>query len=363
VCDARKTGGLLVENFELAIPHGLDGVTERPFTHHEILRLIEPFARRGRHVDLAASDRMARRLTFQPIVHEGGAPEFDGAREILSLENPRPNLYRLRRTVTLATGEAADLTTEGPDAAELLDRIDRVPPRDHFQWIGDRPIARSYRLPPAPSSPGPPPLTLTLAVARLHGLVFRVTPSTVQGYPAEIELTPQAGQAGAEPPPDLPDDILAALGWDWKPLRRRGNGWVGAVRAPGREPERSRRVEAALETAVAHLNRTLAEPPHRFHERLVRARWMVVFRRMIPILVVVVLMAGAIATAFVDIPQDSMLAMLIFNLPTVLLGLLFTMREIPRLEFPPPPRASRKPSWFPSRAGGEAPDDAALGEA
>jgi len=339
-------------------------VTERPLTHHEILRLVEPFARRDRHVDLAASDRMARRLTFQPIEHEGGAPEFDGARETLSLENPQPNLYRLRRTVTLATGETAELTTEGPDTADLLDRIESVAPRDHFQWVGGCPIARNYRLQPDASNPAAPmPLTLTLAVARLHGLVFRVTPSTVQGYPAEIELTPQAGQAGAESPPDLPDDILAALGWDWKPLRRRGNGWVGAVRAPGREPERSRRVEAALETAVAHLNRTLAEPPHRFHERLVRARWIVVFRRMIPILVVVALMAGAIATAFVDIPQDSMLALLIFNLPTVLLGLLFTMREIPRLEFPPPPRASRKPSWFPSRAGGEAPDDAALGEA
>ena len=36
-----------------------------PLTHHDILALAEPFARRGRRVDLAASDRIARRVVFQ----------------------------------------------------------------------------------------------------------------------------------------------------------------------------------------------------------------------------------------------------------------------------------------------------------
>ena len=38
-----------------------------PLTHHDILALAEPFARRGRRVDLAASDRIARRVVFQEM--------------------------------------------------------------------------------------------------------------------------------------------------------------------------------------------------------------------------------------------------------------------------------------------------------
>jgi hypothetical protein len=46
-----------------------------PFTHHEILALVEPFARRGRRVDLAASDRVARLIAFRPT-----APSRQAAR-------------------------------------------------------------------------------------------------------------------------------------------------------------------------------------------------------------------------------------------------------------------------------------------
>ena len=67
-----------------------DNVTApRPQTHHEILRLIEPFSRRGRHVDLTASNRIERHLVFRPIVHAGGMLACAGMREILELENPR----------------------------------------------------------------------------------------------------------------------------------------------------------------------------------------------------------------------------------------------------------------------------------
>jgi hypothetical protein len=35
-------------------------------THHEILRLVEPFVRAGHRPDLAASDRTRRRIVFHP---------------------------------------------------------------------------------------------------------------------------------------------------------------------------------------------------------------------------------------------------------------------------------------------------------
>ena len=47
----------------------------QPLSHHEIVTLVAPFARRGRHLDLAASDRQQRRLVFQPVKH---AAQDDG---------------------------------------------------------------------------------------------------------------------------------------------------------------------------------------------------------------------------------------------------------------------------------------------
>ena len=94
-----------------------------PLTHHEILRLIEPFSRRGRHVDLTASNRIERHLVFRPIVHAGEMPACAGMREILELENPRVESYRLVRTLVLPGGATAKLSTDGPHPADLLARI------------------------------------------------------------------------------------------------------------------------------------------------------------------------------------------------------------------------------------------------
>ena len=49
-----------------------------PLSHHDILGIVEPFTRRSRQLDLAASDRLNRRLLFKPIEHaanrRGAAP-------------------------------------------------------------------------------------------------------------------------------------------------------------------------------------------------------------------------------------------------------------------------------------------------
>lgn len=329
-------------------------MTERPpLTHHEILGLVEPFTRRGRHVDLSASNRIERRLVFKPIMHAGETPDGDGVSDILQLENPRSGVYRLTRLLTLK-GATAKLITEGQDPADLLARIETVPPQRQFQLVAGMPIARSYRLEASADMPadGAPPMrmVLTSAEARLENLTLALKAETGKGYPAEIELSPQS-----DDPPDLPDDLLATLGWDWKVLRRRGTGWTAALRVPRREPDRSRRIEVALERTVAHLARILTEPPRRFHERLVRERWTVVLRRMTPLLLSVALIAGGFGLMFVDIPQGSLMQMLILNSPPLLLVMVFGMRELPRFEIPPLPRPSNAPSWFPRRDGREGP--------
>jgi hypothetical protein len=313
-----------------------------PLTHHEIIGLIEPFTRQGRHADLAASDRSQRCLAFKEVVHRGESKILAGASERLRLENPRSERFRLTRILTLPNGIASSLMTEGPEPAELLSRIEAIPPIRQFQSVADVVIAQSYRLENAGAAPR---MVLTWAEAELRGLTFALHAETGKGYPADIELLP---------PPDcrleLPDDVLATLGWDWRVLRRRGTGWTGSLKVPRREPERTSRIEIMLAKTTAHLAQTLREPPRRFHERQLKARWRVVFRRSLPLLACLALIAGTASLTLTPIPQDSMLLMMIFNFPPLLMLALFGMRELPRFEIPPLPRASRAASWLAAEA-------------
>ena len=152
-----------------------------PLTHHEILALVEPFTRHGRHVDLAASNRIERRLAFKPIdhpaeaaasnrlerapaadAHEAGgtaagapAPGVDavgaltgsaGLRETLELENPEPGLFRLTRVLMRPGGLEARLETEGPHPDELLGRVESVAAQRQFRLGPGFLIAHSHRL-------------------------------------------------------------------------------------------------------------------------------------------------------------------------------------------------------------------------
>ena len=351
---AEASGGrfLAVGNPARGILRGPDGLTERhPLTHHEILRLVEPFTRRGRHVDLSATDRIERRLVFKPVVHGSEMPAFAGACEILQLENPRSEVYRLIRTLTLRVGNG-EVDNGRPRIRETCWTASRLFRRSaSFSWsaIFPLPTATGWSRPTTPAGDGPQPMrmVLTSAEARLENLTLALKAETGKGYPAEFELSSQPD----DPPLDLPDDLLATLGWNWKVLRRRGTGWTGDLRVPRNEPDRSRRIEIALERTVAHLARTLSEPPRRFHERLVRERWTVVLRRMTPLLLSVALIAGGFGLMFVDIPQGSLMQMLILNSPPLLLVVVFGMRELPRFEIPPLPRPSNAPSWFSLREG------------
>ena len=315
-----------------------------PLTHHEIIGLIEPFSRRGFHADLAASNRLERVLVFKAVVHLAEPPDWAGASDVMRLENPRPEFFRLTRTLTLPDGAAATLVAEGPRPADLLARIDALPPRQPFERVAGFMIAHSYRLELSRGTE-PPAMILTSAEARIDSLTLTLKAETGKGYPAEIELMPATGTML-----ELPDDLLATLGWDWRVLRRRGIGWTGSLKVPRSEPARSRRIERMLRQTVKHLAQTLAEPPRRFHERQVSARWRVVFRRSLPLLVCAALIAGTTALSFAKIPQDSMMLMMIFNFPPLMMLILFGMRELPRFEIPPLPRPSTAPSWLPAAA-------------
>jgi len=326
----------------------------QPLTHHEILGLIAPFTRRGLHVDLAASDRSQRRLAFRAVERPWPATSAP-LRESLELANPDPDRYRLTRVLTLANGLTAQLEAEGADVEELLRDSEQIAPERQLQCTSDTLIALSHRIAPrwptegSDSNAGLPPgerLILTGASARVADLQLRLDEPTRLGVRAPVHVESVAGETLA-----LPEDLFAVLGRDWAPLQREREGrWRGSLRLRRREPARSRLAEMRWSSAMRHLAATLAEPPRRFHERFAAARWVVVLRRALPLLACVALIAGAASVPRLHLAENSGWRMLIFNAPPILMMLFFCLRELPRFELPPVPRASRAGRW-PLRPG------------
>jgi hypothetical protein len=313
-----------------------------PLTHHEILAVVGPFSQRGRQVDLAGSDRMARRIQFKPVQHDSVLTGMARIDEVLQLENPGDGRWRLTREATLAPGLTARLIAEGAEPAALLAQIEAVPLARQLAAGPGWQLAKTHKL----RSDGHEPL-LVQAAAQLEALHLQMRVSPVKGIPAEIELK-ATGETLA-----LPDDLLAVLGWHWARLITVSSGWGTRLRLRGAGSERSRDAEAKLELAVGHLARTLAEPPPQFHDRLVAARWRVAVRRAMPLIGSVLLVVAAWLLAKLDLAQDSVFRMLIFHAPPILLVFFFCLNELPRVEIPPLPRRPQGDSWrVPGPVGG-----------
>lgn len=314
----------------------------QPLTHHEILELIAPFPRGSRRVDLAASDRLERRLVFKPIEHPATA-DRPVVHETLTLEDSGAGSCRLTRLLSPAAGPAARLEAEGSRVGEMVARIDAVPLERQCRWSGGIATAVSLRLAP---QIGAPPIFLR-GEARVGGLALGLESPRVKGAAASVRLSSTAGAA-----PRLPQDALAVLGRHWSRLRESGDGWAGELRLRGGEPGRSRLAEAALDRAAGHLALMLAEPPARFHERWIAARWRVFFRRLVPLAGCLGLIACAAAVPKLHLAEGSGLRMLILNSPPLLMILFFCLREIPIVEIPPLPRRSATASWNVGPEGG-----------
>ncbi|MCE2948413.1 MAG: hypothetical protein ACK515_15085 [bacterium] len=322
-------------------------MTTPALTHHDIVRLVEPFARAGRAVDLAASDRAARRIVFKPRdvqVDPRGGPAWH---ETLALDCSRQGFFVLQRTLVGPGGACATLQASGTDAGDLLAHIDAVPAATHFSVGAGYIIARSYDADlPRGARPAPPggvsPLVLSRAQVQVEGLelaLFIRLPH-LRSVAADIALTPATG-----PRPDLPEDLLAVLGWDWARLIPNKEGWSSKLRLRGPVLRRSRTAEAALEQVAAHLARVMAESPERFHDRHRLARWSVVARRGIPSLTMVLMVVGALLLPSLTDPSNAGLWMALHYVPIGLLAVAFSLQELPQLEIPPWPRRPRAGGW------------------
>jgi hypothetical protein len=301
----------------------------QPLTHHQIIGFVEPFTRRARHVDLGASNRLERRLVFKPIEH-AGPPAL---RETLELENPYDGYFCLTRRLQLEGGLQASLMAEGSDAGELLQRIEAVTPQRQFSAAPGSLTALSFRTDTTK-------LVLTEATSQFGGYELHTRVPRTKGMAAEFELS-----APAASPVTLPEDLLAVIGWDWPPLRARKDSWTGKVRLRGKEPRRSTSAEAKLARTVQHLVATLSQPPAAFHDRYARARWGAALRRGIPLLTALGMIGGVSMLPRAALDDFSPLRMMLFNIPTLLLALAFSMQELPRFEIPPWPRRLEASAW------------------
>lgn len=303
-----------------------------PLTHHEMIALAEPFARRGRHVDLPATDRAARRLAFRPVQHEGFT-------ETLLLEPHGARQSRLVRRLDHASGLRAELRAEGADIAALLAAVEAVPPASQFAQGPGWQLAFSERL-SAGAGGTFAQRVLVQGTARAGGLLLTLAVSAVSGVAGEITLAPAAGTR-----PALPQDLLAVLGWSWARLLEERSGWRSRVKLARREPARTADAKAKLERAAAHLAQTLHAPPAGFHERFRAARWGVVLRRAIPVLTLVLLALGLWVISRFAAGKETGAWVLLIHVPTLMLAIGFRLQELAQFEIPPLPQRLAASAW------------------
>ncbi len=326
-----------------------------PLTHHDIVRLVEPFARQGWLVDLAASDRVARHIHFRPRDVPADAHGAPACGEQLVLECVSVTFFCLRRTLTPAGGAAATVGASGRDPADLLARAMAVPVTQLFSAGAGWRVARSYdtemprnvSLPRA--APTTPPLVLTRAELQAGGLALSllIKLPNLRSVAAELTLS-AAGGTSPQPNslPAVPEDLLAVLGWDWARLVRNKQGWSSKLRLRGAVLRRSRTAEQALDRAGAHLAHVLGGLPGRFHDEHVLARWGVVLRRGLPSITAISMVLGALLLTQMEDPSHTGMFLALHYMPIALLALAFSLQELPQFEIPPLPRRSRAASWF-----------------
>jgi hypothetical protein len=322
------------------------GPSQRPLSHHEILRLMAPFTRRGRHLDMGATRRADRCLVFEPVEHPA-TDDCPKLREALELHASERGGFRIVRTLTPLVDDyrplPATVSAYGRDLDTLVEQILGFPRGRHFPRCADVALQRSYQL-ESEDDDGEGPRwqpRLVEASAEVAGVTLTFDAS-VRKSPVKVRLTAPAGQKL-----QVPKDLLAVLGRQWRSMRDYASYWRAGIVVPKREPRRTHDIEQKFERTVAHLDETLARPPAQFHPRHRMQRWRAAVQRSLPLLMGVGLIGMTLWLAQADLEEGNVFRMLVFHLPPLMLLLFFLVfDELPDFELPRVPRQLRQDGWL-----------------
>lgn len=375
-----------------------------PLTHHDIIRIVAPLTKRGINVNLSACDRAARYIEFQS--QNSDVPD---SRLTYSVQAGRGNVMFITRIVAHSCGLVSTLSAVVSDIEAALAAFDTIPTSRQLD-IGDNYVlALSYTLESVKNAASDTSqLQLRFACARVSGLDIRIDTSTGAEMPADVrimmvrkpssflretladgrdspllhrsgyELVRLAGnkhspsqqdgsskesvarsdsEPSAKPDParfqqtvnKLPEDLLAVLGPQWRPLVNQGDHWKGVLRKLGKGVQRTVRAEKFIHSALHHLSTTLSQPPAKFHDHFKQERWQVFVRRLKPVMVFVGILAMMpISWLLVSEGGVRMHPLALGLTPLLMVGVIaLTTREIPIMEIPSRPAPLGADFWLP----------------
>ncbi len=351
-------------------------MTVPPLTHHAIMRLASPLSMRGLKIDMTRSNRNDRYIEFQ--AQSSFLPQI---RCIHSLTVGTENRHRLSRVLIHSGGLIATLEATATNLDTLIEAFEKIPHERQMLIQNEQLIAYSYALRSLRNSnTDDKTLQMQLACCHLAGLEIRVDTSTGGAMPADVRIivsgksttnlpdslasgedhplshraarhsntTMNSSSATIVQPPAvtatttvtrIPEDFLAVLGAQWRPLRFQGDHWKGVLRTLGSEPTRTSHAERFVKQAVEHLSQCLCTSPTNYHERLQAERWRVYVRRLKPLMLFVSILA-MMPLSWLLVSRGGMaLHPLALGLtPLLMVGVVvMTAREIPVMEIPAKP--------------------------
>lgn len=355
-----------------------------PLTHHDIIRYAGPLSQRGCKVNLAACDKVLRYIEFQPQ-----ATDIAQCSQTYSLQIGKNNRILISRIIAHADGLLSTLSTIVSNMDAALDVFDQIETSRQLSVQPDHVIARSYSLVNEPGSANPTgSLLLRFACAQVAGIELRVDASTGGAMPADVRVLiigkaasylrdtladghdspllhlaarnlirhAQSGNSTDVNPATahvmhsvykLPDDILAVLGPQWRPLVSQGDHWKGVLRQLGKGVRRTTRVESFVTDAIKHLSTTLSQSPAAYNDRHQQARWRVYFRRLQPVMLFIGILAlMPISWLLVSNGGVRMHPLALGLTPLLMVGVVvLTSREIPVMEIPARPAPLANDFW------------------
>ena len=360
-----------------------------PLTHHDILRLAAPLVRRGRRVDLGASDRAGRRILFAP--ETGETADGRAVATVWSLQDLDDGAIEICRAAAVEDGRVATFAAR-PASAEDLDgalaTADAVPVARQLRASGAALAALDHVLEPADPDADPrrgpvgTRLALRSATVLAGPLRLLVDASPGMGMPADVRLAvADAGQTRARPElasgarlpgrepaaraavaalgtrrrvagrersvaeatallDAVPDDLLAVAGPGWRVLRGVGDSRRAGLAGLGGGARRSERVEAAIDALLPALDDYVTGPVA-WHERHAARRRRVWLARLKPVMTLGAIFA-VMPIAWLAVNRGGVeLHPLALGLTPLMMVAIIAMsaREVPVMEIPAWPRA------------------------